>query len=557
MSPSKYVFKIILVGNGRVGKTSLLLRFTENKFSAEYKKTLGTDFAVKNVVVNGEEVKLQIWDLGGQELFRDLRRAFYPGAKAALIVYDVTNRRSFESVPAWHADIISALKKIPVIVVGNKIDLPREVSYEEAKKLCDRLEVEYIETSAKLDQNVADTFMKIASNAVAAAKGVTPSVKTAVPVVESASTISKPVLTMPKVFEQPKTVSSKVYNFYQWFDKNTPSLNSIAEDLLTLSIVDEIERFSKMEGILFRVLDTNNLNYSLEANNTCLKIYHDSQKPVLNIILDLNLNNVEYFKKCLITLTLAAVALKRYNLTDSVNYYIIFGDYLKEDETYLAEITKRADYTIMLVEREFDSIGIIPKRTLTYTISFTGDKRHLNPNILNNALLKYTAKLFKESGEPLEEFDITNSKINVNAINSFNPDTSSSSITVDFSVNYVESHEKIKQLLRGLKQAITSEDNSIDVNVIESAEKLSPMITNEAPLLLVLRDVIYYNLERLVKITYEEPYSSIAKISSMPKPLILLGFSKIPFTNTSEVFSDFILPAKILAGAIVDLSSLE
>jgi hypothetical protein len=278
---------------------------------------------------------------------------------------------------------------------------------------------------------------------------------------------------------------------------------------------------------------------------------------VLNIILDLNLNNVEYFKKCLITLTLAAVALKRYNLTDSVNYYIIFGDYLKEDETYLAEITKRADYTIMLVEREFDSIGIIPKRTLTYTISFTGDKRHLNPNILNNALLKYTAKLFKESGEPLEEFDITNSKINVNAINSFNPDTSSSSITVDFSVNYVESHEKIKQLLRGLKQAITSEDNSIDVNVIESAEKLSPMITNEAPLLLVLRDVIYYNLERLVKITYEEPYSSIAKISSMPKPLILLGFSKIPFTNTSEVFSDFILPAKILAGAIVDLSSLE
>ncbi len=557
MSPSKYVFKIILVGNGRVGKTSLLLRFTENKFSAEYKKTLGTDFAVKNVVVNDEEVKLQIWDLGGQELFRDLRRAFYPGAKAALIVYDVTNRSSFESVPAWHADIVSALKKIPVIVVGNKIDLPREVSYEEAKQLCNRLSVEYIETSAKLDQNVSDAFMKIASNAVATAKGLTSSIKIIEPVTKPPSTISKPVLTVPKVFESPKSVSSNVYNFYQWFDKNVQSLNSIAEDLLTFDLTKGIELLSNMEGGIFKLLSANNLKYSLEANNTCLKICHDSQKQVLNVILDLNLNSVEYFKKCLISLILTAIALKRYNLPDKVNFYIIFGDYLKENVNYLAEITKKSDYTIILVEREFDSIGIIPKRTLSYTISFTGDKKYSKPDILNNALLKYTAKLFKEVSEPLDEIDLANSKININAINSFNPDSRSSSITLDFSVNYIESSEEINQILNMIKESITHEDEKLNVDITENTEKLSPMITSEAPLLLILRDVIYYNLERLVKITYEESYSSIAKISSIPKPLILLGFSKMPFISNSQILADFLLPAKILAGAIVDLSSLE
>ncbi len=557
MPPSKYVFKVILVGDGRVGKTSLLLRFTENRFSAEYKKTLGTDFAVKNVIVNGEEVKLQIWDLGGQELFRDLRRAFYPGAKAALIVYDVTNRRSFESVPAWHADIISALKKIPVIVVGNKIDLPREVSYEEAKKLCERLSVEYIETSAKLDQNVADAFMRIASNAVSSAKELTRGVHIPEPTIKQPSTISKPVLTVPKVFESPKSLSSKVYNFYQWFDKNTPTLNSIAEDLLAIDIVRELEQFPRMEGSLFRLLKENGLDYSLEAGNTCLKIFDDSQKPVLNIILDLNLNGIEYFKKCLISIALTAIALKRYNLTGKINFYIIFSDNLKEKANYLVELTKKSDYTIMLVDREFDSIGIIPKRTISYTISFTADKKHLKPDVLNNALLKYTAKLFKETGEPLEEIDLANSKINISGINGFNPEASLSSITLDFSLNYVENPDRIKQLLQEIKRVIALEDGMINVEINENVEKLSPLITNEAPLLLVLRDIIYYNLERLVKITYEEPYSSISEVSSLSKPLILLGFSKIPFTSRSQVFSDLLLPAKILSGTVVDLSSLE
>ncbi|MEM2906471.1 MAG: Rab family GTPase [Candidatus Odinarchaeota archaeon] len=549
MSVSKYVFKIILVGDGRVGKTSLLLRFTENKFRAEYKKTLGTDFAVKNVKVNGEEVKLQIWDLGGQELFRDLRKAFYPGAKAALIVY--------ESVPAWHADIVSALKKIPIIVVGNKIDLPRDVSYQDAKSLCDRLSVEYIETSAKLDQNVADAFLKIASNAVISAKGLSQKAAPPEPVVKIPAIVEKPILTTPKIFESPKHVSSGVNSFYEWFDRNNDYLNSIAEDLLTLDISKEKELIPNMEGELFKLIGAHGINSSLEANNTCLRLYSDSKNPVLSIILDLNLNSIDYFKKCLISLLLAAVALKKYNINSNVNFYIVFGDYSKEDEDYkeyFREVAKKSDYTIMIVEREFDSIGIIPKKTLSYTVSFQGDKSYSSPYILNNALLKYVAKLFKQVEEPLEKVNLSNSKINITSINGFNTETSSSSIGLDFSVNYAENTEKIKQMLNDVKQTLV-EDGNLKIVIEENTDKLSPMITHEAPLLLVLRDIIYYNLERIVRITYEEPYGSIANLSSLPKPFVLLGFTKIPLTNIkTQVFNDIIIPAKIISGTLIDLT---
>ncbi|MHA1349143.1 MAG: Rab family GTPase, partial [Candidatus Odinarchaeia archaeon] len=161
-SDKRYVFKVIVIGDGFVGKTSLILRFTHNMFNEEYKKTLGTDFAIKNFKVDDSSVKLQIWDLGGQEIFKDLRRVFYPGSKGALIVYDVTDRKSFENVRNWYNDIRSVAKNIPIILVANKIDLPREVSREEGINLAKSLKVSYIETSAKTNEYVEDAFKQIA-----------------------------------------------------------------------------------------------------------------------------------------------------------------------------------------------------------------------------------------------------------------------------------------------------------------------------------------------------------------------------------------------------------
>ncbi|MFX1420394.1 MAG: Rab family GTPase [Promethearchaeota archaeon] len=164
MSPeTSYKFKITLFGPGGVGKTSLLLRYIKDYFSDDLKKTIGSNFLIKDVQIDGKNVRLLLWDIGGQPQFHKLRTIYFKGSNAALGVFDVSSSQTLLKIPGWVSSIKKTVKKsIPMLLLGNKIDLEREVDQEEAMDLAKRLNCEYLETSAKTGVNVEDAFDKIA-----------------------------------------------------------------------------------------------------------------------------------------------------------------------------------------------------------------------------------------------------------------------------------------------------------------------------------------------------------------------------------------------------------
>lgn len=160
------VFKVIAVGDGSVGKTSITIRFCEGKFSQEYLMTIGANFGVKqNIVSFGEDnkdIKLQIWDTGGQERFSSIRELYYKGALGALVVFDVTSRESFDHVPNWFSEVRKNVSNIPITLIGNKIDIPeRVVNYDEGMQMARKCAAAYRETSAKTGEKIDDVFIEL------------------------------------------------------------------------------------------------------------------------------------------------------------------------------------------------------------------------------------------------------------------------------------------------------------------------------------------------------------------------------------------------------------
>ncbi|MEM3585792.1 MAG: Rab family GTPase [Candidatus Jordarchaeaceae archaeon] len=161
----EYMHKIVLVGDENVGKTSIIIRYTEKRFVESYRPTLGVDFAVKVVELKGNDnkkksIKLACWDLGGQEQYRTLRRFYLSGARGCIIVFDVTNPTSFEHVVNWHDDVVKICGNVPCFLVGNKIDLKNErrVSRSVGSELASKLGLSFFETSAKTGESVDDLF---------------------------------------------------------------------------------------------------------------------------------------------------------------------------------------------------------------------------------------------------------------------------------------------------------------------------------------------------------------------------------------------------------------
>lgn len=161
----EFMYKVVLVGDENVGKTSILVRYTERRFVESYLPTLGTDFAVKVVELKGDDnkrksVKLACWDLGGQEQYRTLRRFYLSGARGCFIVFDVTNPASFEHVINWHSDVMNICGEVPCFLVGNKTDLrnDRRISRDVGSELANKLDLEFFETSAKTGEKVDDVF---------------------------------------------------------------------------------------------------------------------------------------------------------------------------------------------------------------------------------------------------------------------------------------------------------------------------------------------------------------------------------------------------------------
>jgi Ras-related protein Rab-2A len=154
-----YAFKCIIVGNSGVGKSSLLLRFTDKKFSHAHEMTIGVDFGAKTIDIDNKTVKLQIWDTAGQESFRSITRSFYRDSGLVLLVYDVSDRTSFEALRKWLEDIKDMANSPQIILVGNKSDLKRAITTDEGKRFADLNSMLFIETCAREDSGVDDAFI--------------------------------------------------------------------------------------------------------------------------------------------------------------------------------------------------------------------------------------------------------------------------------------------------------------------------------------------------------------------------------------------------------------
>jgi len=158
-----HLFKLLIIGDSGVGKSSLLVRFADNHFSGNYITTIGVDFKIRTIEIQGERVKLQIWDTAGQERFRTITSTYYRGTHGVIVVYDVTSGESFANVKRWLHEIDQNCDVVNRILVGNKNDDPdrKVVLTEDARRFADQMGILLFETSAKDNINVEEMFRAI------------------------------------------------------------------------------------------------------------------------------------------------------------------------------------------------------------------------------------------------------------------------------------------------------------------------------------------------------------------------------------------------------------
>jgi Ras-related protein Rab-1A len=160
-----YLFKLLLIGDSGVGKSCLLLRFADDTYTESYISTIGVDFKIRTIELEGKTVKLQIWDTAGQERFRTITSSYYRGAHGIIVVYDVTDGDTFTNVKQWLQEIDRyASEGVNKLLVGNKSDLTSKkvVEYSVAKEFSDQLSIPFLETSAKNATNVEQAFLTMA-----------------------------------------------------------------------------------------------------------------------------------------------------------------------------------------------------------------------------------------------------------------------------------------------------------------------------------------------------------------------------------------------------------
>ena len=159
------VYKVLLLGDSTVGKTCVLLKYTDKIFQDTHMMTIGLDYRLKTMKLqNGQDVKLQIWDTAGQDRFRSITKNYYKGSNGIILIYDVTSLKTFENVKSWVSQIHEEISdKVVIYLVGNKVDMEeeRKVTTEEGQKLAEELGVPFIETSAKSGLNIDEIFNDI------------------------------------------------------------------------------------------------------------------------------------------------------------------------------------------------------------------------------------------------------------------------------------------------------------------------------------------------------------------------------------------------------------
>ena len=159
-----YAFNYIIIGDAGVGKSCLMMQFTDNKFQRGHTVSIGIEYDCKLVQIYGQNIKVQIWDTAGHESFRTITRCYYRGSACALLVYDITNRKTFKHLANWlQSTLDNTTPGMPIILVGNKADLEDErcVSFEEGQRFARVNDLLFIEVSAKTAYNVEAAFISL------------------------------------------------------------------------------------------------------------------------------------------------------------------------------------------------------------------------------------------------------------------------------------------------------------------------------------------------------------------------------------------------------------
>ena len=156
------VYKLVIIGESSVGKSCIVSRYVDNQFTESFLTTVGVDFKVKEVDVDGKKIKLQVWDTAGQEQFHTITKSYFRGAHGILLVYDVTKKDTFEQTRMWMDSIHETTGDVNVILLANKIDLDdRDISREQGEALAKEFQCPYFETSAKTGENINEAFLAL------------------------------------------------------------------------------------------------------------------------------------------------------------------------------------------------------------------------------------------------------------------------------------------------------------------------------------------------------------------------------------------------------------
>jgi Ras-related protein Rab-10 len=161
------LFKLLLIGDSGVGKTCVLFRFSDDTFNTTFISTIGIDFKIKTVELQGKKIKLQIWDTAGQERFHTITTSYYRGANGILLVYDITNPKSFDNISKWLRNINEhASEDVERMLIGNKCDMDdkRLISEERGRGVAEENGIKFFETSAKDNINIEQAFITVSSN---------------------------------------------------------------------------------------------------------------------------------------------------------------------------------------------------------------------------------------------------------------------------------------------------------------------------------------------------------------------------------------------------------
>eukprot|EP00041_Stephanoeca_diplocostata_P009290 m.142959 g.142959 ORF g.142959 m.142959 type:complete len:228 (-) comp17680_c0_seq2:136-819(-) len=193
--------KVLIVGNGAVGKSSMIQRYCKGIYTNDYKKTIGVDFLEKKLSLNGEDLRIMIWDTAGQEEFDTITRSYYRGAAACVVAFSTTDLESFNAVESWIAKVEAEVTSIPMVLVQNKVDLIDQavMSTEDANALAERVKLKFYRTSVQDNFQVDEVFKYLAGVYLQKMKAAEAAAKTK----PAATTVNSTEHVSPKTSFQP------------------------------------------------------------------------------------------------------------------------------------------------------------------------------------------------------------------------------------------------------------------------------------------------------------------------------------------------------------------